>query len=81
MLQALTLPATLSRVLGPLRSYFTTPTFEVFTALVAGLVAQPVSRTVCSMLTGRVWPASGITVGRTGSSPWRGGAHESSGWG
>ncbi len=48
----LTLPATLSRVLDPLRSCFTAPSFEVFTALVAGLVAQPVSRTVCGMLTG-----------------------------
>jgi hypothetical protein len=46
-------------VLDPFRSCFTTPTFETFTALVAGLVAQPVGRTVCGMLTGaglaRVW--------------------------
>jgi hypothetical protein len=59
MLQGLTLPATLSRVLDPLRSCFTAPTFETFTALVAGLVAQPAGRTVCGMLTGaglaRVW--------------------------
>ena len=59
MLRGLTLPATLSRVLDPFRSCFTAPTFEVFTALVAGLIAQPVSRTVCGMLTGaglaRVW--------------------------
>ena len=59
MLRALTLPATLSRVLDPLRSCFTAPSFETFTALVAGLVAQPVERTVCGMLTGaglaRVW--------------------------
>ena len=59
MLQGLTLPASLSRVLDPLRSCFTAPTFETFTALVAGLVTQPVSRTVCGMLTGaglaRVW--------------------------
>ena len=59
MLRDLTLPVTLSRVLEPLRSCFTAPSFEVFTALVAGLVAQPVSRTVCGMLTGaglaRVW--------------------------
>jgi len=52
MRRDLTLPATLSRVLDPLRSCFTAPSFEVFTALVAGLVAQPVSRTVCGMLTG-----------------------------
>ena len=59
MLRGLTLPATLSGVLDPLRPCFTAPTFETFTALVAGLVAQPVSRTVCGMLTGaglaRVW--------------------------
>ncbi|MCA1672432.1 MAG: transposase [Actinobacteria bacterium] len=59
MLRGLTLPATLSRVLDPLRSCFTAPTFETFTVLVAGLVAQPVGRTVCGMLTGaglaRVW--------------------------
>ena len=59
MLRDRTLPATLSRVMDPLRPCFTAPSFETFTALVAGLVAQPVSRTVCGMLTGaglaRVW--------------------------
>ncbi len=59
MLRGLTLPGTLLRVLDPLRPCFTAPTFETFTALVAGLVAQPVGRTVCGMLTGaglaRVW--------------------------
>jgi hypothetical protein len=59
MLRGLTLPGTLSRVLDVFRSCFTTPTFETFTALVAGLVAQPAERTVCGMLTGaglaRVW--------------------------
>ena len=67
MLRDLTLPVTLSRVLEPLRSCFTAPSFEVFTALVAGLVAQPVSRTVCGMLTGAglaggVAPLSGASV-------------------
>ena len=38
MLRALTLPATLSRVLDPLRSCFTAPSFEVFIAL--GLAGQ-----------------------------------------
>jgi hypothetical protein len=52
MLRAPILPSTLSRVLVTFRPCFTTPTFEVFTALVAGLLAQPVSRTVCGMLTG-----------------------------
>ncbi len=59
MLRGLTLPGTLLRVLDPLRPCFTAPTFETFTVLVAGLVAQPVGRTVCGMLTGaglaRVW--------------------------
>ena len=59
MLQGVTLPGALSRVLVPFRSCFTAPTCEVFTALVAGLLAAPVSRTVCGMLTGaglaRVW--------------------------
>ncbi|MDQ4032979.1 MAG: hypothetical protein M3332_12225 [Actinomycetota bacterium] len=67
MPRGLTLPATLSRVLDPLRSCFTAPTFEMFTALVAGLVVQPVGRTVCGMLTGaglaRVWaPRLGASV-------------------
>lgn len=59
MLRAVTLPGALSRVLTTVRPCFTAPTFEVFTALVAGLFAQPVSRTVCGMLTGaglaRLW--------------------------
>jgi DDE superfamily endonuclease len=59
MLRGVTLPGALSRVLATFRPCFTAPTFVVFTALVAGLFAQPVSRTVCGMLTGaglaRVW--------------------------
>jgi hypothetical protein len=59
MLRELTLPVSVSRVLEVFRPCFTAPTFETFTALVAGLVAQPVGRTVCGMLTGaglaRVW--------------------------
>jgi DDE superfamily endonuclease len=59
MLQGLTLPGTLSGVLASLRVCFTAPTFVTFTALVAGLFAQPVGRTVCGMLSGaglvRVW--------------------------
>jgi hypothetical protein len=59
MLRGLTLPGTLSGVLAAFRPCFTAPTFGTFAALVAGLVAQPVSRTVCGMLTGaglaRVW--------------------------
>jgi hypothetical protein len=46
-------------VLAAFRPCFTAPTFEMFTALVAGLPAQPVSRTICGMLTGaglaQVW--------------------------
>jgi len=59
MLREPILPSTLSRVLATFRPCFTAPTFEVFTALVAGLLTQPVSRTVCGMLTGaglaRLW--------------------------
>lgn len=59
MLRGLTLPGTLSRVLAAFRPCFTAPTFATFTVLVAGLCAQPVSRTVCGMLTGaglaQVW--------------------------
>ena len=59
MLREVTLPVTLSRVLNVFRPCFTAPTFETFTALVGGLVAQPVGRTVCGMLSGaglaRVW--------------------------
>jgi len=59
MLQDVTLPGALSRVLAAFRSCFTAPTFETFTALVAGLLAAPVGRTVCGMLTGaglaQVW--------------------------
>lgn len=62
MLQGPTLPGTLSRVLAAFRSCFTAPTFETFTMMVVGLVAQPVSRTVCGMLTGaglaQLWPHS-----------------------
>ncbi len=52
MLRGLILPGTLSRVLATFRPCFTAPTFEVFTAMVTGLLTQPVSRTVCGMLTG-----------------------------
>jgi hypothetical protein len=59
MLRVPTLPGALTRVLATVRPCFTAPTFEVFTALVAGLFTQPVSRTVCGMLTGaglaRAW--------------------------
>ncbi|MGH3922745.1 MAG: IS701 family transposase [Pseudonocardiaceae bacterium] len=59
MLREVTLPVSVSRVLDAFRPCFTAPTFDTFTALVAGLVAQPVGRTVCGMLTGaglaRVW--------------------------
>ncbi|WP_440972417.1 transposase [Nocardia seriolae] len=59
MLQPCTLPVALTRVLFPLRKCFTAPTFTTCTMLVAGLFAQPATRTVCGMLTGaglaRVW--------------------------
>jgi SRSO17 transposase len=59
MLREVTLPVSVLRVLEVFRPCFTAPTFETFTALVVGLVTQPVGRTVCGMLTGaglaRVW--------------------------
>lgn len=59
MLRGVTLPGALLRVLVTFRPCFTAATFGVFAALVAGLFAQPVSRTVCGMLSGaglaRVW--------------------------
>lgn len=59
MLRVPTLPGAFTRVLVAFRPCFTAPTFQTFTMMVAGLVAQPVARTVCGMLTGaglaRVW--------------------------
>jgi len=52
MLQILTLPGSLTRVLAGFRLCFTAPTFETFTMMVAGLLTQPARRTVCGMLTG-----------------------------
>jgi hypothetical protein len=59
MLRVHTLPVSLGRVLDSFRPCFTTPTFETFVVLVAGMIARPVHRTVCGMLTGagmaRAW--------------------------
>lgn len=80
MLQEVTLPVSVSRVLEMFRPCFTAPSCNTFTALVARLVAQLVGRTVCGMLTGaglaRVWHHCRAI----GSSPRRGGAHDSSSW-
>lgn len=46
------LPISLRRLLDAFAGCFTTPTFEVFQAMVIGLVAQSGQRTVCGMLTG-----------------------------
>jgi hypothetical protein len=46
-----TVPASLMRVLDAFRPCFTAPTFDTFVVLVVGLIARPVSRTVCGMLT------------------------------
>ena len=46
------LPISLRRLLDAFAGCFTTPTFEVFQAMVIGLVAQTGQRTVCGMLTG-----------------------------
>jgi DDE superfamily endonuclease len=59
MLPPPTLPASLAGLLAAFESCFTAPSFRTFCALVAGLVAQTGSRTVCGMLLGaglsRVW--------------------------
>jgi hypothetical protein len=52
MLRVPTLPGSLNRVLEPFRPCFTTPTFTTFVSLLAGMIAAPVSRTVCGMLAG-----------------------------
>src|SRR6266545_4499496 len=46
------LPCSLADLLGVFRSCFTTPTFRVFEAMVAGFLAQPGLRTVTGMLAG-----------------------------
>ncbi len=59
MLQWETVPASLAGVLQVFRPCFTAPSFRMFVALLAGMVAQPGRRTVCGMLVGaglsRVW--------------------------
>src|SRR3989440_655029 len=59
MLQVQTLPASLAGMLWTFRWCFTEPSYRTFTALLAGMVAQPGRRTVCGMLTGaglsRLW--------------------------
>ena len=52
MLPGVSLPITLRRLLDAFARCFTTPTFEVFQAMVIGLVAQTGQRTVCGILTG-----------------------------
>lgn len=52
MLPELSLPVSLRRLLDAFAGCFTAPTFEVFQAMVVGLVAQTGRRTVCGMLTG-----------------------------
>ena len=59
MLPGVSLPISLRRLLDAFGGCFTAPTFEVFSAMVLGLVAQTGQRTVCGMLTGaglaRIW--------------------------
>jgi len=52
MLPGVSLPISLRRLLDAFAVCFTRPTFEVFQAMVIGLVAQTGQRTVCGMLTG-----------------------------
>src|SRR6266508_5558864 len=52
MLPGPTVPACLSELLGAFRGCFTASTFQTFTMMVLGLVAQTGRRTVCGMLAG-----------------------------
>jgi hypothetical protein len=52
MLPGVSVPISLRRLLDAFAGCFTTPTFEVFQAMVIGLVAQTGQHTVCGMLTG-----------------------------
>jgi hypothetical protein len=52
MLPVLSLPISLRRLLDAFAGCFTTPTLQVFQAMVLGLVAQTGQRTVCGMLAG-----------------------------
>lgn len=52
MLPGASLPITVRRMLDTFVGCFTAPTFQVFQAMVIGLVAQTGQRTVCGMLTG-----------------------------
>ena len=60
MLPDVTVPFSLAVLLADFRPCFTVPTFRVFRALVAGMLAATGRRTVCGMLVGaglsRVWP-------------------------
>jgi hypothetical protein len=47
-----TIPGSFAELLGAFRVCFTAPTFTTFTALCAGLLAQPGPGTVCGMLAG-----------------------------
>jgi hypothetical protein len=47
-----TIPGSLADLLAVFRSCFTAPTFNTFSALVVGLIAQMRRRTVCGMLLG-----------------------------
>jgi SRSO17 transposase len=55
MLQPLTLPASLTALLAVVRPCLTGPSFATFTALFAGMIAQPGRRTVTGM-----WTAAGL---------------------
>jgi hypothetical protein len=52
MLPGVSLPISLRRLVDAFAGCFTAPTFEVFQAMVLGLLAQTGQRTVCGMLAG-----------------------------
>src|SRR5688572_27577663 len=52
MLQVQTLPGSLTVLLAVLRPCFTAPSFATFTAVAAGMIAQPGRRTITGMWSG-----------------------------
>ena len=67
-------PSSLAGLLSLFGSCFTAPTFETFCGLAVGLLTRVRERTVTGMLSAAGLAGSGITAGRTGSSPVLGGA-------
>jgi hypothetical protein len=62
-----TIPGSFAELPGAFRGCFTAPIFTTFTALCAGLLAQPGPGTVCGMLTGARLAGSRTLRGQVGN--------------